>query len=152
PALTGTYHFWLAHMHTRIGNFAEAHRHATASLAAAELVGDVVTVGKVLTQESFNAWGEGRPRDAAELARRAVTTLEGTTERYWLGMAYFYIAMSFIHLGDTEQAAEAAETMRCIGKEISDARVATYGAFVKGYALSAAGEWEAARGLCEEAV
>jgi predicted ATPase len=70
PALTGTYHFWLAHMHTRIGNFAEAHRHATASLAAAELVGDVVTVGKVLTQESFNAEG----RKSAEPSKELVGT------------------------------------------------------------------------------
>ena len=96
-----------------------------------------MTVGKVLTQESFNAWGEGRPRDGAALARRAVRTLARTSEHYWLGMAHFYIAMCLIHVGDTEQA---AETARRIGKEISDARVATYGAFVGGCALTAAGD------------
>ena len=39
-----------------------------------------------------------------------------------------------------------------IGKEICDARVATYGAFVKGYALTAGGVMEEARAVCEEAV
>jgi len=152
PALTGTYNFWLQHMYIRIGNFAAAHRHATASIAAAELAGDVATLGKVLTQESFTAWGEGRPLEGAELGRRAAAILAPTTERYWHGMAYFYIAMNLIHLGDTEPAAEAADAARRIGKEIADARVATYGTFVKGYALTAGGAWEIARGLCEEAV
>jgi tetratricopeptide (TPR) repeat protein len=139
-------------MYIRIGNFAAAHRHATASIAAAELAGDIATLGKVLTQESFTAWGEGRPLEGAELGRRAAAILAPTTERYWHGMAYFYIAMNLIHLGDTEPAAEAAEAARRIGKEIADARVATYGTFVKGYALTAGGAWEIARALCEEAV
>jgi tetratricopeptide (TPR) repeat protein len=111
-----------------------------------------VTLGKVLAQESFTAWGEGRPLAGAELGRRAAAVLAPTADRYWHGMAYFYIAMNLIHLGDTEPAAEAAEAARRIGKEIADARVATYGTFVKGYALTAAGAWEAAHGLCVEAV
>src|SRR5262249_59397796 len=48
--------------------------------------------------------------------------------------------------------ATAGEAARVIGKEISDARVATYGAFVKGYALTAGGAMEEARAVCEEAV
>ena len=86
PALTAAHHFWLAHMHNRIGNFPEAHRHATICAAAAERAGDVVTLGKLLTQQSFTAWGEGQPAEGAELGRRAVITLSPTPERYWLGM------------------------------------------------------------------
>jgi class 3 adenylate cyclase len=152
PKLTGTYHFWLTHMYNRIGNFAEAHHHADVSIAAAKCVGDVGTVGKVLTQESFIAWGEGLPTKGAELGRRAATILANTTEHYWHGMAYFYIAMNLIHLGATEAAVDAAQAARQIGGEIADARVTTYGSFVKGYALTAAGSWEAGRSACEEAV
>jgi tetratricopeptide (TPR) repeat protein len=67
-------------------------------------------------------------------------------------MAYFYIAMSLVHLGATEAAIEAAQAACQIGEEIADARVSTYGSFVKGYALTAAGAWQAGRPACEEAV
>jgi tetratricopeptide (TPR) repeat protein len=152
PALTGAYHFWLAHMYNRVGDFPAAHRHADASIAAAESAGDTVTLGKVLTQKSFTAYGEGSPAEGAELGRRATAVLAGTPEHYWHGMAYFYVAMNLIHVGDSVGAATAGEAARVIGKEISDARVATYGAFVKGYALTAGGVMEEARAVCEEAV
>ena len=34
PTLTGAYHFWMAHMYNRVGNWAEAHRHGDASITA----------------------------------------------------------------------------------------------------------------------
>ena len=151
-ALTGAYHFWMTHMYNRVGDFPAAHLHADASIAAAESAGDTVTFGKVLTQKSFTAYGEGSPAEGAELGRRAAAVLAGTPEHYWHGMAYFYVAMNLIHVGDSVGAATAGEAARVIGKEISDARVATYGAFVKGYALTAGGVMEEARAVCEEAV
>ena len=152
PMLTGAYHFWMAHMYNRIGNWAEAHRHGDASIAAAELAGDAATLGKVLTQKSFTLYGEGSPAAGAAVGRRAAAILADTSERYWHGMAYFYVAMNLIHLGDTGPAIEAADAARAIGKDISDARVATYGAFIKGYALTAAGQWQEGRAACEEAM
>jgi class 3 adenylate cyclase/tetratricopeptide (TPR) repeat protein len=150
--LTGAYHFWMAHMYNRVGNWAEAHRHGDASIAAAERAGDAAALGKVLTQKSFTLYGEGSPAEGAEIGRRAAAILADTPERYWHGMAYFYVAMNLIHLGDTGPAVEAADAARAIGHEISDARVATYGAFIKGYALTAAGRTQEGRVACEEAV
>jgi hypothetical protein len=121
PALIGAYHFWMAHMYNRVADFPAAHRHADASIAAAESAGDTVTLGKVLTQKSFTAYAEGSPAEGAELGRRAAAVLAGTPEHYWRGMAYFYVALNLIHVGDSVGAAAAGEAARAIGKDISDA-------------------------------
>src|SRR5262249_44284809 len=91
PALTGAYHFWMAHMYNRVGDFPAAHRHADASIAAAESAGDTVTLGKVLTQKSFTAYGEGSPAEGAELGRRGGAVLGGNPGHSWDGLGVFCV-------------------------------------------------------------
>ena len=76
----GAYHFWMAHMYNRVADFPAAHRHADASIAAAESAGDTVTLGKVLTQKSFTAYAEGSPAEGAELGRRAAAVPSRTAQ------------------------------------------------------------------------
>jgi hypothetical protein len=88
PALTGAYHFWMAHLHmyNRVGDFPAAHRHADASIAAAESAGDTGTLGKLLTQKSFTAYFEGSPAEGAELGQGAAAV--GPEPRSTTGMVW----------------------------------------------------------------
>ena len=152
PALTGPHCFWLAHMHSRLGNAAEADRYARDSVDAATLACDDVTLGKALGVMALNAYWAGRCTEGAGLGHRAAEVLGRTAERYWLGMAHFYVAMILIESGDTQAALDAGERTIAVGESIPDARVVAYGGFVKGWAHAAAGDHEAAVRECQESL
>jgi class 3 adenylate cyclase len=152
PALTGPHFFWLAHMHSRLGNAVDANRYARDSVDAATLGGDDVTLGKALGVQALNAHWAGRPAEGTNLGRRAAEVLARTAERYWRGMAFFYVAMNFIEAGDTQAALEASESTIAVGESIPDPRVIAYGRFVRGWAYAASGDHEAAVRECEESL
>ena len=73
PGLMGSYHFWLAHTHSHLGDgHPEAVRHAGQAIAAAELAGDSGTVGRahyVLSREGF--WSGSSRRGPSTAGRRS---------------------------------------------------------------------------------
>ena len=152
PTLVGPHRFWLAHMHSRFGNVAEADRYARESVEAATVAGDNVTLGKALGVMALNAYWAGRTTESATLGRRAVEVLTPTSERYWLGMAHCYQAINLIQAGDIQTALEAGDATIAVGESIPDPRVVAYGSFAKGWAHAAAGYQEAALRECQQSL
>jgi class 3 adenylate cyclase/tetratricopeptide (TPR) repeat protein len=152
PALTGPHHFWLAHMHSRLGNIVEAGRHARESVQAASAVGDDITLGKALSVMALNSYWAGQTTESSDFSRRAVEVLKRTQDRYWLGMAYCYWAMNQIQAGDTQGALDAGETMVRVGESIPDPRIVAYGKFFKGWAYAAADHHDAALRQCNQSL
>jgi tetratricopeptide (TPR) repeat protein len=152
PALTGPHHFWLAHMHSRLGNIAEAGRHARESAQAATAASDDVTLGKALGVMALNSYWAGQTAESSDFSRRAVEVLERTQDRYWLGMAYCYWAINMVQAGDTQGALDASEAMVTVGESIPDPRIVAYGKFSKGWAYAAADQYDAALRECNHSL
>jgi tetratricopeptide (TPR) repeat protein len=69
-------------------------------------------------------------------------------QRWWLGMAHFYIAMNHLLTGEFDAALEAAARADEIGKDIGDPRLQTYAGFSSGWVEASRGNHEAAVALC----
>jgi DNA-binding winged helix-turn-helix (wHTH) protein/tetratricopeptide (TPR) repeat protein len=152
PAIVGPYRFWLAHMHSRLGDPAESDRNAVLSEEAARRAGDNVTLGKAIGVMALNAYWTGRPVEGAKLSQRAVAVLESTPEQYWVAMSHFYAAMNLIQAGDIAAALQSGDAVCALGERTLDRRVIAYGQFVKGWAHAASGDSEVALRECEHSL
>lgn len=152
PALTGLYHFWVAYISSNVGESDRATTSAARALQEAARGGDETTMGKasyLLARESYMA---GRPLEGIARGREAVALLERTDERWWLGNAYWTLALNLLHYGDFGPALEAAERVRGVGESIGDTRLQTFAAWTAGQIHTLMGEGETAIALCRRAV
>ena len=134
PALTATYSFWLAHMHSRLGDQRRACDNAARAIAAATRAGDEETLGKAHGLLALEGHWSGNTADGISHGRTSVDLLRAhPRQRWWLGMTHFYLAMNHLVQGDFEAALAEANRADDIGKEISDPRLQTYAAFTVGW-------------------
>jgi tetratricopeptide (TPR) repeat protein len=140
PSLTAQYHFRLAAARGMLGETGRAIEHAERSLAEAERAGDVATAGKAhyaLTRESF--W-TGDFRRGVEHGRRGIALLEQSGERWWLAMTTWMRALNYLQLGCFDDALESAAFVAAIADRLGDPRLASYAAWVGGWAHATRGD------------
>ncbi len=157
PGLTGSYHFWLAHTYSHLGDgHLEAVRNAGLALAAAERAGDSGTIGRahyVLSREGF--WS-GELAAGAEHGRQAVAWLERAGERWrgrgwsgppgapwWLAQSHCWWGINQFQRGDFALALGQLTRAREIGGTLGDRRLEGYADFLSGWFRTTRGEWEA---------
>jgi hypothetical protein len=86
-SLAGRYHFWLAHMYSRLGDQERAAHNAFRAIEHANQSGDATTLGKAHGLLALEGHWSGKSVEGIEHGRRAVALLEGTSEYWYLGMA-----------------------------------------------------------------
>ena len=134
PALTATYSFWLAHMHSRLGDQRRACENASRAIAAATRAGDEETLGKAHGLLALEGHWSGNTADGISHGRTSVDLLRAhPQQRWWLGMTHFYLALNHLVQGDFEAALDEAHRADATGKEIGDPRLQTYAAFTVGW-------------------
>lgn len=99
-------------------------------------------------------WREqGRPAEAAALAQEAAAMFHGMERRDEEALALAEVVWAFRDAGETWRAEQALEELRAVQPMDSEnPRVRLTAALVEGRVLSAAGSWEAARGIFEPAL
>ena len=151
--LTATYSFWLAHMYTRLGDHRQAAEQADRAIAAGTRAGELATVGKAHGALALDAHWLGNPRDGIAHGEEAVRMLLAhPDERWWLGMAYFYVAMNHLLAGSFEAALTEAARADAVGKEIGDPRLRTYAGFTAGWIEASRGNHETALTTCRRSL
>jgi tetratricopeptide (TPR) repeat protein len=147
--LRAAYSFWLAHMYSRLGDQRRATDSARRAIEASTAVGDDATLGKahgLLALEGH--WG-GNPDQGIAHGTRAVRLLETHPEqRWWLGMAHFYLSMNHLLQGNFDDALGETARADAVGKEIGDPRLQTYAGFAAGWAEASRGNHDAAIAHC----
>jgi DNA-binding SARP family transcriptional activator len=152
PSLSGQYHFWLGYSYALLGEGERAVRQAQRSVEEAARCGDQVTMGRanyVMERESYYA---GRPLQGIAYGRQAVTLLEATDERWWLGQARIFLAQNLFHLGDFTPALEELERLRELSASLGERRLQAFAAGMTGWINALAGESEAASEACRAAL
>ena len=140
-ALAATYSFWLAHMYSRLGDQRRAGDGARRAIAAATAVGDRTTLGKAHGVLSLEGHWAGRPVEGIEHGSQAVRLLANQPDqKWWLGMAHFYVAINYLLEGNFPATLAEAERAEAFGREIGDPRLQTYAGYVAGWAEASRGE------------
>ncbi len=149
PALTAAYSFWLAHMHSRLGDQRRASDNAARAIEAATRAGDEETLGKAHGLLVLEGHWSGNTADGIAHGRKSLDLLRAhPQQRWWLGMTHFYLAMNHLVQGDFEAALAEANNADDVGKEIGDPRLQTYAAFAVGWVEATRGNDAAAVAAC----
>lgn len=149
PSLTGPYHFWLAHMYSRLGNQERAVDSAQRAIDEATRCADEATLGKAHGLLALEGHWSGRAAEGIEHGQQAVSLLERSGQHWWLGMAHFYVAVNYLLLGRFELALNASAQAQAVGERIADPRLQSYAAFVDSWTEASRGEWETAIDECQ---
>ena len=149
PAAAGPYHFWLAHMYTRLGNQDLAGHSAHRAIEEATRGNDRATLGKAHGLLAlYHFWG-GKPAQGLEHGTQAEVLLAQTAQHWWLGMAHCYVAFNHLVLGQFAECEAAASRARAVGETIGDPRLQCYAAFTIGWMAGSRGDRESAVDACE---
>jgi transcriptional regulator with AAA-type ATPase domain/tetratricopeptide (TPR) repeat protein len=152
PWLAGPYHFWLGYTQSHLGDHAESDRSARQASEQAGRCGDHATLGKACYVLARAGFWSGRLREGVEHGRQAVTLLEKTDERWWLGAAHWGVAFSYGFMGEFTAALEAAARADTVGDGIGDPRLRAYAAWTTGWIRTAMGEWDAGIEACRRSL
>ena len=150
PALAAAYSFWLAHMHSRLGDQRRASDNAARAIEAATQAGDEETLGKAHGLLALEGHWSGNTADGIFHGRTSLDLLRAhPRQRWWLGMTHFYLAMNHLVQGDFDAALAEAHRADAVGKEIGDPRLQTYAAFADGWVEATRGNDTAAVAACQ---
>jgi class 3 adenylate cyclase/tetratricopeptide (TPR) repeat protein len=152
PQATAPCLFALSHILLRLARYEEAARAATKAIEQAERCGDMVTAGKAYGALCFHGSLVGDAEAGTEAGKRSIERLAKGNEPYWLGMTHFYQGMVDISIGRFASAIDGADVVVAIGESCGDARLQTYGRFLRGWALANQGDHRRAQVECRQAV
>ncbi|MBI4640701.1 MAG: AAA family ATPase [Candidatus Tectomicrobia bacterium] len=152
PSLAGPYYFWLGHTHCILGDHEQAAQSAQQALEEAVRCGDEATMGKAYYLLAREDQWSGQPHQGIEHGRQAVSLLDRTEERWWLGMAHSYLGINYAHMGEFDQALEAVAQVHAIGEAIGDPRLQSFAAWSAGWISTMRGEWEAGIEACQRSL
>ena len=145
PGLAASYAFWLAHMHSRLGDQRRATDSAYRAIDHALAAGDAATLGKAHGLLALEGHWSGLTAEGIAHGHQAIRLLTPFPEqRWWLGMAHFYVAMNHMLTREYESALAEAALADRVGKEIGDPRLQTYAGFTTGWIEIERGASEAA--------
>jgi DNA-binding winged helix-turn-helix (wHTH) protein/tetratricopeptide (TPR) repeat protein len=153
PGLAARYSFWLAHMYSRLGDQRRAAESAHRAIDAAERAGDRATLGKAHGLLALEGHWSGNTGDGIAHGETAISLLRPLPEqRWWLGMAYFYLAVNHLLMRDFEHAVAAATQVDGVGREIGDPRLQTYAGYTLGWIELTRGNAEIAVAVCRKSL
>jgi tetratricopeptide (TPR) repeat protein len=153
PALAGPYYFWLGYAHSWLGHRAEAARSLDRSLVEATRSGDGALMGRVHRALAVECTYAGRPLDEAVAhGRQAVSLLEPTDDRFWLGQALYALCYCHYYAGDLDAVIEVAARLDALGKLTGSRRARTNAGMIAGISHATGGNWEAGVQACERAL
>lgn len=145
PGLAASYAFWLAHMYSRLGDQRRAAESARRAIDYATAVGDTATLGKAHGLLALEGHWSGQTAPGIEHGHQAIQLLSPLSEqRWWLGMAHFYVAMNHLLTREFDAALRQAGRADEVGREIGDPRLQTYAGFTTGWIEIERGDSEAA--------
>ncbi len=147
PALSGSFHFWLAHTHSYLGNQEEAARNARLAIEEARQCGDTATEGKacyVLSRDDF--WA-GRFSEGIRQALQAVALLERSEDRWWQGQSFWVAGFHQYVLGRFAEAFAAMARAEEVWRALADPRLDP--SWSTGYFYASLGDWEAGIEACQ---
>ncbi|MBI2202407.1 MAG: AAA family ATPase, partial [Candidatus Rokubacteria bacterium] len=148
PALLGPYHFWLGHAASLLGDRRAALEHTRLAIAAGETCGDAATVGRAYHVLALEDFWDGRYRDGTDHGRRAVTLLEASAERWWLGHSHWTVGINLCLSGRFDASLEAFARVAAVARSVDDAHLATDAAWGEGWVRAFRGEWDEAIAAC----
>ena len=149
PALTARCSFWLAHMYSRLGDQGRAAAKALRAIDTGTRAGDMATVGKAHGLLALEGHWAGNPADGITHGEEAVRILRmHRDQRWWLGMAHFYLAVNHLLTGDFEEALTEAGRADAVGKDIGDPRLETYAGYTTGWIEASRGNADLAIAAC----
>jgi DNA-binding winged helix-turn-helix (wHTH) protein/tetratricopeptide (TPR) repeat protein len=152
-ALTAAYAFWLAHMYSRLGDQRRAADSAHRAIDAATTARDEATLGKAHGLLALEGHWAGKPREGIAHGTKAVCLLTDLVEqRWWLGMAHFYIAVNHLLAGDFNAALTEAARADAIGKAMGDPRLQAYAGYTTGWIQASRHHHEAALAACRNSL
>ncbi|MFL6293736.1 MAG: ATP-binding protein [Thermoanaerobaculia bacterium] len=146
PALSGRFHFWLAHTHSYLGNQEAAAANARRAIEEARQGGDEGTEGKAFYVLSRDAFWAGRFSEGIRQGLQAVTLLERSEERWWQGQSYWVAGFHQYLLGRFAEAFEAMARAEDIWRALADPRLDP--SWSTGYFYASLGDWQAGIEAC----
>jgi tetratricopeptide (TPR) repeat protein len=152
PHLSGAYYFWLGHTYSYLWDQEQARQQAQRAIEEAARCNDPTIAGKAYYVLARTGIWSGRSRQGVEDGLQAVSLLEKTPERWWLGQSHWVVAGNFYLVGEFEAALVALDACDAIGEAIGDPRLRTYAAWTAGLIHTASGEWEKAIQACQLAL
>jgi class 3 adenylate cyclase/tetratricopeptide (TPR) repeat protein len=147
PALSGRFHFWLAHTHSYLGNQAEASSHALQAIEEAQASGDDGTEGRACYVLSRDAFWAGEFSEGIRYGLKAVALLERTEDRWWQGQAYWVVGFHHYVLGRFEWGLEAMARAYSIYETLKDPRLDP--SWSTGYFHASLGDGDAGIRFCQ---
>ena len=153
PLLAGPYYFWLGYAHAWLGNRGEAAESLGRSLKEATRAGDEALMGRVHRALAVECTYSGRPLDdAVAHGRQAVSLLEPTEDRFWLGQALYALCYSHYYAGDLDAVIEVAARLDALGEATGSRRARANAGMIAGISHATGGNWEAGVQACERAL
>jgi class 3 adenylate cyclase/tetratricopeptide (TPR) repeat protein len=143
PSLMCQYWFRLASAYGLLGDGARAAEYAQRAIGDAGRCDDPETNGKAHVILARQAFWSGQMQVGLEHGRRAVTLLQATPERYWLGMAYWTMALNYTLSGEFDTALDCAASSQAVADRLGDRRLASSAAWTSGWVHALRGEWSA---------
>ena len=128
--LSAAFSFWLAHMYSRLGDQRRTRESAMRAIDAATRATDEQTLGKAHGVLALEGHWSGDTAEGIAHGRKAIRLLRRHPEqRWWLGMAHFYMAMNHLIPGNFAEALAEADRANAVGVEIGDPRLQTYAGY-----------------------
>jgi tetratricopeptide (TPR) repeat protein len=140
-------------MYSRLGDQRRATENAWDAIAMSTAIGDGATLGKAHGLLALESYWSGQPAAGVVQGRKAVQQLEDRPDqRWWLGMAHFYLALNHLLAGEFDNALSASARADTVGVEIGDPRLQTYAAYIVGWTEASRGRHDVAIATCRRSV
>jgi tetratricopeptide (TPR) repeat protein len=140
-------------MYSRLGDRHGAAECARQSIAAAARAGDRATGGKAHGVLALEAYWSGHAAEGIRHGDEAVRILAAhPDQRWWLGMAHFYLALNHLSIGAFDAAVAETERVVAVGREIGDPRLDTYAGYTRGWIEASRGHTAAAIEACQRSL
>jgi tetratricopeptide (TPR) repeat protein len=109
-------------------------------------------MGKTYYVLARQGYWSGQHLGGIKHGQQAVSLLERTPERWWLGQAHWAVAVNYYFMGAFAQALAAAAQAHDLGEALGDPRLQSYAAWTMGLMEATRGEWEAGIAACHRSV
>ena len=152
-ALAAQYAFWLAHMYSRLGDQPRAAECAHRAIDAGTEARDLATVGKAHGLLALEGHWSGNTVEGIRHGHEAVRMLSPLPDqRWWLGMAHFYLAANYLLIGEFGDGLAEAARADAVGRDIGDPRLQTYAGYTTGWIEASRGNTAVALASCRAAL
>ncbi len=151
-SLSGRFYLLLAHTYYLLGDHEPATQSAQRAVEEGKRCGNEATVGKAYALLTLGGFWSGQFHQGVEHGRQALTLLERTKERWWLGMAHHYLGINYLEMGEFELALDAEAKAQAIGEAVGDPHLQTFPAIHTGWLYAQVGAWEAGIEGCQRSL